>query len=113
MAGWAVLEAGALAGVGFRALNLDEGSGEAAYWVVPAARGRGIAGQALATVTDWMFSHVGFHRMTLLHSTRNEASCRVALKARYRFEGTQQKQALHSDGWHDMHVQARLRDDPN
>lgn len=112
-AGWAILEGGVLVGrVGFRTLNLDEGSGEAAYWVVPGARGRGIAGQALAAVTEWLFSHVDFHRMTLLHSTRNGGSCRVALKAGYRFEGIQKQQALHIDGWHDMHVHARLRDDP-
>jgi RimJ/RimL family protein N-acetyltransferase len=112
-AGWAVLEQDTLIGrVGFRTLNLIEGIGEAAYWVVPAARGRGVASRALRAVTEWMFVHVGLHRLELLHSTENEASCRVAHKAGYLFEGTMRGQGLHADGWHDMHLHARLRDDP-
>jgi ribosomal-protein-alanine N-acetyltransferase len=109
-AGWAVTSGGELVGrVGFRVLDLVEGSGEAAYWVLPAARGRGVAGRALAAVTDWMFDHVGLHRMTLRHSTRNAASCRVAEKGGYGYEGTQVEEGLHTDGWHDMHLHARLR----
>jgi ribosomal-protein-alanine N-acetyltransferase len=109
-AGWAVVDGGVLVGrVGFRVLDLADGFGEAAYWVVPAARGRSIAGRALTAVTEWMFNHVGFHRMALLHSTQNEASCRVAVKAGYAYEGTQRKQALHVDGWHDVHLHARIR----
>jgi RimJ/RimL family protein N-acetyltransferase len=111
-AGWAVVEAGALvARVGFGGLTLADGLGEAAYWVVPAARGRGIAARALSAVTDWMFEQVGFHRMVLHHSTRNLASCRVADKTGYAHEGTAVQQALHADGWHDMHVHARVRDE--
>jgi ribosomal-protein-alanine N-acetyltransferase len=108
-AGWAVTSGGVLVGrVGFRVVDLVDGSAEAAYWVVPAARGRGVAGRALIAVTDWMFDHVGFHRMTLRHSTRNAASCRVAEKAGYGHEGTQAEQGLHADGWHDMHLHVRL-----
>ncbi|HEV7974435.1 GNAT family N-acetyltransferase [Amycolatopsis sp.] len=110
-ASWAVTRDGLLVGrVGFRALSLAEGSGEAAYWVVPAARGRKIAARALWGVTAWMFGQAGFHRMTLGHSARNETSCRVAVKAGYAYEGTQRLQGLHADGWHDMHLHARIND---
>ncbi|SDC58769.1 GNAT family N-acetyltransferase [Actinokineospora iranica] len=108
-AGWAVTRDDRLVGrVGFRTLNLAEGVGEAAYWVVPAARGLGVAPRVLTVLTAWMFDHVGFHRMALAHSTRNAASCRVAGKAGYVYEGTQRQQALHTDGWHDMHLHARV-----
>ncbi|MGH3544600.1 MAG: GNAT family N-acetyltransferase [Mycobacteriales bacterium] len=108
-AGWAIVDAGVLVGrVSFRLLNLGDGYGEASYWVIPAARGRGVAARALAAVTDWMFELVGFHRMHLHHSTRNSASCRVAEKAGYSYEGTLREQALHTDGWHDMHLHARI-----
>lgn len=110
-AGWAVVEDGILLGrVGFRALDLAEGVGEAAYWVVPAARGRGVAPRALRAVTAWMFDHVGLHRIELVHSTGNAASCRVAEKAGYALEGTKRRHGLHADGRHDMHLHARLRD---
>lgn len=111
-AGWAVVDGVGLVGrVGF-GLNLPEGHGEAAYWVVPGARGQGIAARALTAVTGWMFDEVGLHRLRLLHSTANLASCRVATKAGYVFEGTARSEARHVDGWHDMHVHACVREEP-
>lgn len=110
---WAVAEGDeVVARVGFKALDLAEGRAEAAYWVLPSARGRGIAVRALRTATDWMFRHAGFHRLVLEHAIDNEVSCRVALSAGYRLEGTQRHQGLHADGWHDMHLHARLESDP-
>lgn len=108
-ADWAVVERDVLFGrVGFRALDLNDGDGEAAYWVLPSARGRGVAARALSAVTAWMFTHAGFHRLELTHSALNDASCRVAQKAGYVLEGTMRQETLHADGWHDMHLHARL-----
>ncbi|MFJ9088497.1 GNAT family N-acetyltransferase [Streptomyces sp. NPDC102384] len=90
-----------------RQMNLMEGVAEVGYWVLPAARGLGVAPRALAAMTDWAFD-IGFHRIDLLHSTGNEPSCKVALKADYPLEGTRRSSALHTDGWHDMHVHARI-----
>jgi ribosomal-protein-alanine N-acetyltransferase len=107
-ASWAVTDAHGVVGrVGFRALDLATGSGEVTYWMLPAARGRNIAARALTAASDWMFATAGFHRLALLHSTRNDPSCRVAEKAGYAYEGTARSQGLHLDGWHDMHVHAR------
>lgn len=109
---WAILVEGVVAGrVGFRELNLREGRGEAAYWVVPSRRGHGIAATSLSAGSEWMFSEAGFHRLELAHSPRNQASCRVAERAGYRGEGTARQQVLHPDGWHDMHLHARLATD--
>ena len=111
-AGWAIVVQDTLIGrVGLRTINLAEGVGEAAFWVLPAARGRGIAPRALDAVSAWMFAHVGLHRIELLHSTANRESCRVASKPGYLVEGTKRQHGLHADGWHDMHLHARLRDD--
>ena len=57
-----------------------------------------------------LFEHVGLHRIELHHATGNAASCRVADKAGYALEGTMRQRTLHADGWHDMHLHARLRD---
>ncbi|HEY2238514.1 MAG TPA: GNAT family N-acetyltransferase [Streptosporangiaceae bacterium] len=111
-AGWAVTEQAVLVGrVGFRVISLDEGWAEVAYWTVPAARGRGIAARSVRVVSEWMFRAVGLNRIELNHSTLNTASCRVAQKAGFRYEGTRRRQTLHQDGWHDMHLHARLADD--
>lgn len=112
-ASWAVAEGDVLLGrVGLSALDLAAGVGEAAYWTVPAARGRGVAPRALRAVTSWLFEQVGLHRVELAHATANEPSCRVALRAGYAAEGTRRQHGRHADGWHDMHLHGRLRDDP-
>lgn len=85
-----------------------DGVGGVGYWVVPAARGSGVASRALGLVSRWALSDLGLHRLELEHSTLNEPSCRVAAKAGYVLEGTKRSQALHDDGWHDMHLHALI-----
>ena len=111
-AGWAITAQDMLVGrVGFRAISLAEGQAEIAYWTVPAARGRNIAARAVQAASVWMFQSVGLNRIELNHSTLNTASCRIAHKAGFRYEGTKRRHLLHMDGWHDMHLHARLADD--
>ena len=76
--------------------------------MLPTARGRRIAPRALAALTTWSFGTLGLHRVELSHSTANVASCRVALSAGFAAEGTKRSEARHADGWHDMHLHARL-----
>jgi [ribosomal protein S5]-alanine N-acetyltransferase len=38
----------------------------------------------------------------------NQASCRVGAKAGYELEGIMRGALLHADGWHDMHLHARV-----
>ena len=46
-----------------------------------------------------------------MHATANQASCAVATGAGFEVEGTARRGLLHEDGWHDMHLHARLADD--
>jgi len=111
-AGWVVIRDDALVGqITLTRLVLESGQGEVTYWVVPAARGTGVAPRAVAAVMAWAFGEIGFHRLELVHSTQNASSCRVATKSGFALEGTLRRQGLHADGWHDMHVHARLADD--
>ncbi len=110
--GWAITGADSLLGrIAIGSLALDEARAAVSYWVLPESRGRGVASLALSAVADWALDHVGFHRLELDHSTRNEASCRVAIKVGFMPEGTKRSQALHLDGWHDMHAHGLLASD--
>jgi ribosomal-protein-alanine N-acetyltransferase len=111
--GWAIASASGLLGqISLRRLSLTDGLGEVSYWVVPAARGHRVATRALCALSAWVFGQLSLHRVELTHSTMNWASCRVATNAGYRLEGTKRREALHADGWHDMHLHACLIDDP-
>ncbi|MFD4025674.1 GNAT family N-acetyltransferase [Streptomyces sp. NPDC058576] len=110
---WAVARVSGevLGRMALRGLDFDDGVANVAYWVLPDARGAGVATRALAAVSAWALDDIGFHRLELDHSTRNHASCRVATKAGYRLEGTKRNAAVHDDGRHDMHLHARVRGD--
>ncbi|GAB2578600.1 acetyltransferase [Paractinoplanes abujensis] len=113
-ASWAVTRDGdeVLGRMALGQFDLHEGNAVFAYWVLPAARGSGVAPRALAAVSAWAFGEAGFHRVELSHSTRNNASCRVAVKAGFALEGTKRSEAVHADGLrHDMHLHARIRGD--
>jgi RimJ/RimL family protein N-acetyltransferase len=112
-AGWAVTRADgqAIGQVSLRSIMLEGAQAQLSYWVVPSARGAGIAARAAATAARWAFDALGMHRLYLVHSTANSRSCKVASRAGFRIEGTLGEYMLHADGWHDVHLHARLRTD--
>ncbi|MEU8331791.1 GNAT family N-acetyltransferase [Micromonospora sp. NPDC048839] len=112
-ASWAVVDADdrPVGQVGLRDVLLEEASAQVSYWVVPAARGQGNAAAALGALTRWSFTRAGLHRLALHHSTANAASCRVATRVGFPPEGLLRGSVRHADGWHDMHLHARLRTD--
>jgi len=91
-----------------RGVRLTEGHAEISYWVIPDARGRGLAGSAVDTLMTWSFTTLGLHRLEVNHAVDNRSSCRVATKAGFELEGTRRSALLHVDGWHDMHLHARI-----
>ena len=110
---WALVERASdslMGRVSLKGVDLHDGAAGMAYWMVPAFRGRGLCSQAVHELSQWAFNDVGFHRIGLAHSLANPTSCRVAVKAGFREEGIRRSAALHADGWHDMHVHARLAD---
>ncbi|OIK04124.1 GNAT family N-acetyltransferase [Streptomyces monashensis] len=110
---WAVAAPGGPA-VGLCAwgdIDLRAGSAEIVYWLLPEARGGGIAAEATRRVSEWALDDLGLHRLRLCHSVANPASCRVAEKAGYTYEGTLRSALLHADGWHDQHLHARVAGD--
>ena len=112
-ASWAVANGDdeVLGRIALGSVNLDDGGAGCGYWVLPAARGAGVAARALIGLSRWALGEAGFHRLHLDHSTRNVASCRAAVKAGFLLEGTKRSDAVHADGRHDMHLHARIRSD--
>jgi RimJ/RimL family protein N-acetyltransferase len=87
----------------------------AGYWVLPEARGRGVARHALELCSRWAFEEVGVNRIELDHAVGHEASCRVAESCGYRYEGTMRGatfEAGRHDAFRDAHLHARLAADP-
>lgn len=110
---WAVTDGGAVVGsVALRDINRIDSYAVASYWTLPSARGRGVAGRALARVTAYAVEELGLHRVQLAHAVANGASCRVAEKAGFSLEGILRGSNRLTDGFVDEHLHARLADDP-
>lgn len=67
--------------------ELEHGRASAGYFIVPSARGRGLAAEALTALTTFAWTIPGLHRMQLLIEPWNTASVRTAERARYEHEG--------------------------
>jgi [ribosomal protein S5]-alanine N-acetyltransferase len=115
-AAWAVTTRGGqlLGAVRFGLIDVNLGSGSVGYWLLPEARGRGIATAALRSTTSVVFRRLEWHRVELYHAVENERSCGVARRAGYRPEGVMREAMRYPvDGrWSDEHLHARLAGDP-
>lgn len=108
---WAIARPGGdavLGRISFYVRDLQSGLGEVTYWVLPDARGEGLASRAADRVATWALDEVGFHRVEVRHSTQNVASCRTAERAGFVGEGVLREALLHADGWHDVHLHGRV-----
>ncbi|MGN9845692.1 GNAT family N-acetyltransferase [Nonomuraea sp. H19] len=86
-------------------------NGWVSYWVVPEARGRGIAVAATEKLARWAFDERGLFRLELGHRTNNPASCRVAAKAGFRPEGIERGKLRYDGVRYDVERHARLATD--
>ncbi|MCK1796730.1 GNAT family N-acetyltransferase [Streptomyces sp. XM4193] len=102
-----------LGGISLGPINRTARTAWIAYWLLPEARGRGVATGALCRVADWAFAELGLHRIELGHAAANGASCRVALRAGFAGEGLSREAMVATDGTtrHDVHQHGRLATD--
>ena len=95
-------------------LDLPAREAEIGYAVAPAARGRGVAGRALALLTAWGLGELGLERLELRIAVTNPASERVAARAGYTREGILRRVHFKEGRRVDLGVWSLLRDDePN
>ena len=84
---------------------------ELGYIVHPAARGRGVATQALILLTRWAFEELGALRAYLFIDVENAPSLRVAQRAGYVREGLLRSVHLKQDLRGDAELWSRLPSD--
>ncbi|OIJ92819.1 GNAT family N-acetyltransferase [Streptomyces colonosanans] len=85
------------------------------YWVLPEARGGGVATRALALVGRWALTDLGLNRLELGHALGHEASCRIAERCGFPYEGTLRGamfEAERQDVFRDVHLHGRIAGDP-
>jgi RimJ/RimL family protein N-acetyltransferase len=83
---FALLDAGACVGSLWLTLGAHRRA-NVGYWLLAAARGKGLVAHALMLVSRWAFDELGVKRIGLLADPRNVASLRVAERAGFRREG--------------------------
>ncbi|MGW0958380.1 GNAT family N-acetyltransferase [Streptomyces gelaticus] len=102
-----------LGGVSLRWVDREDGLAMVGYWLLPAARGRGLVTRAVAAITDWGFDTADARRIEIAHAVGNPASCGVADRCGYLPEGVLRDSHRFGDGeYHDEHLHARLANDP-
>ncbi len=110
VANWAVVDADRpdrLLGRVSMSLALAEGHGEVGYWVLPDARGRGIATAACRAATAWAHT-LGLYRVELEHHPSNERSRRVAERCGFTFEFVKRSHHRMVDGTSDAWLWSHL-----
>jgi RimJ/RimL family protein N-acetyltransferase len=112
---WAIVDRDdteVLGGIGLLEVDAENRNAEVGYALLPSARGRGYAAEALTLASDWGLGVLGLQRISLFHAVENEASCGVATRANFALEGTLARSHRYGDGeLHDEHLHARVHDD--
>lgn len=104
--------------IGVNVINRVMSSARVGYWVLPEARGRRVATHALSLVACWALTEpgLGLHRLELDHAVGHDSSCHIAERCGFRYEGTLRGamwEAGRHDAYRDMHLHARLAEDPD
>jgi RimJ/RimL family protein N-acetyltransferase len=76
-----------LGAIGIVRFERDERRCEIGYWLGGGARGRGVATRAVRLLAGWIFASLPVDRIGIAAERDNAASCAVAERAGFRFEG--------------------------
>jgi [ribosomal protein S5]-alanine N-acetyltransferase len=112
----AIVEPGRELPVGNVNLTELDGDGRSAsigYWLVPEARGRGLAGAAARLLIGWGFDTLGLERVEFAILPDNHASQRVAERAGAVAEGVRERSHHEHGRWWDMSIYAVTRGGPD
>jgi RimJ/RimL family protein N-acetyltransferase len=92
-------------------IDRETRTAELGYVVAPAARGRGVATEALRQLTDWAFAELGMLRLELMISVENTGSKKVAERCGYVREGVLRSAYVKQGLREDTEIWSRLSTD--
>ncbi|WP_410566256.1 GNAT family N-acetyltransferase [Amycolatopsis sp. cmx-4-61] len=95
--------------ISLRLRDLDLGRVGLGYWVLPSARGRGVAGESVAGLADWALHRLGCWRVELCIAPWNEPSKRVARSAGFVREGLLRSWQVMGGRRSDVEMFSRIR----
>ncbi len=98
-------------GVVVHNVDWENARAELGVWVVPQARGRGLARSALRLAAQWLFESCRLMRLELLTEPDNEPMLRAAAAAGFVHEGTLRRHARRGRGRQDMAILSLLASD--
>jgi RimJ/RimL family protein N-acetyltransferase len=93
-------------------IDREARTAELGYVVAPAARGRGVATEALRRLTGWAFAELDMLRLELMISVENCGSKKVAERCGYVREGILRSLYFKQGAWKDTEIWSRLATDP-
>ena len=93
-------------------IEREERTAELGYVVVPEARGRGVATEALRLLTEFAFTELRMERLELMIAVDNEPSKVVAERCGYVQEGVLRSLFFKQGRRQDTEIWSRLRSDP-
>jgi [ribosomal protein S5]-alanine N-acetyltransferase len=93
------------------ALDRRHKRAELGYWLVPAARGRGLATRALRLAVHWMFEDLGLERAQLVTTPDNTGSLAVARRLGFVEEGLLRGRDIEEGRRIDVVIYGLLRSD--
>jgi RimJ/RimL family protein N-acetyltransferase len=82
---------------------------EVGYWLVPAARGRGIGTVAVSLLVEWAFANLPLHRLEITTTPDNTAARALAAALGFTEEGVMRGRNLERGRHVDVVLLARLR----
>lgn len=111
---WAITrrDDGRLAGTVSLRWNARHAHAELGYWLGRAHWGHGFGTEAARAAVAWAFAHLDVVRVHASCLDGNERSARVLRAIGMRYEGTRRRHLRKGGVFHDVHLYARLRDDP-
>jgi len=101
-----------LGGVGLHQLEEGAYRAEVGYWLGREHWGRGYATEAVNAVLRAAFRELGLHRIEARIYPWNRASCRVARRCGFRFEGRLRDEVQKDGRWQSTLLFSRLATDP-
>ena len=107
--GYDIIYNGEFAGaIDLHNLSAEHRRCEIGYWLDQKYINKGIASRCTAKITEYAFNEIDMHRVIIQAASANKASCAVAERLEFAFEGTLRDNELLDGNYYDTNVYAKL-----